>query len=139
MTDISVTTNDYQVEDRSWLLSQWGQGPGENPSVVLDISTFTKATHYPNGYIPSGVPLAKITASSDANKITVGPYDDAAVDGRATFFGFLFAATKVPDVNDNTKDCGGAAVVMGVVKLSRLPIALDANGQADGTLFHFEA
>lgn len=104
MTDISVTTTDYQVEDRSWLLSQWGQGPGENPSVVLDISTFTKATHYPNGYIPSGVPLAKITASSDANKITVGPYDDAAVDGRATFFGFLFAATKVPDVNDNTKD-----------------------------------
>ena len=54
MTDISVTTTAYQAEDRSWLLSQWGQGPGENPNVVLDISAFTEGTHYPNGYIPSG-------------------------------------------------------------------------------------
>lgn len=139
MTDISVATTTYQAEDRSWLLSQWGQGPGENPSIVLDVSAFTKNTHYPNGFIPSGTHLGKITATSDANKTVVGPYDDAAVDGRQVCFGFLHSATKVPDVNDNTKDVGAAAVRMGVIKLSRLPFTLDANGQADMKLCLFEA
>lgn len=139
MTDISVTTTQMQVEDRSWLLSQWGQGPGENPSVVLDVSTFTAGTHYPNGYFPSGIPLGVITASSDANKTVVGPYDDTATDGRQTFAGFLHSATRVPNTADTTKDVGGAMVVAGFVKLSRLPIALDAAGQADGKLFHFTA
>lgn len=62
MTDISVVTTAYQVENRSWLLSPSGTGPGETPGVTLDISGFTAGTHYPNGYIPSGTPLAQIAS-----------------------------------------------------------------------------
>jgi hypothetical protein len=69
MTDISVSTTSYQVERRDWLLSPHGAGPGTNPVIVLDVSAFTEAIHYPNGYIPSGCPLAKITASG-----LYGPY-----------------------------------------------------------------
>lgn len=137
MTFIGVTTTDFQVEDRSWLLSQWGQGPGENPNCVLDVSTFTAGTHYPNGYFPSGIPLGKITAASSASKLVVGPYDDAASDGRQTCIGFLHSATKVPDTADTTKDVGGALVVAGFIKEARLPIAIDANGKADLKLCHF--
>lgn len=139
MTDISVSTTQYQVEDRSWHLSQLGSGPGENPNVVLDVSAFTPGTHYPNGYFPSGLPLGVITAASDANKTVVGPYDNAAADGRQTCFGLLHSSVKVPNTADTTKDVGGSAVVIGFVKLSRLPVALDAAGQADLKLIHFTA
>lgn len=69
MTDISVLTTPYQVEKRSWLLSPHGTEPGANPPITLDVSAFTPAVHYPNGYIPSGTNLAKITASG-----LYGPY-----------------------------------------------------------------
>ncbi|GAA3877882.1 hypothetical protein GCM10022243_48230 [Saccharothrix violaceirubra] len=69
MTDISVRWNDYQVEKRDWLAGEHGTGPGDNPSVVLDVSLFTQNIHYPNGYIPSGTPLAKVTATG-----LYGPY-----------------------------------------------------------------
>jgi hypothetical protein len=69
MTDIAVAWTDYEVEKRDWLLGPHGTGPGDNPSIVLDISAFTAGVHYPNGYIPSGTPLAKITATG-----LYGPY-----------------------------------------------------------------
>lgn len=135
-TDISVTTTAYQVEDRSWLLSEHGTDPGTTPSITLDVSAFTAGTHYPNGYIKSGTPLGKITATG-----LYGPYDNAAVDGRQTAEGLLFSSVKVPNPADTTVDVGGAMVVHGFVKLSRLPAApvLDAAGQADLKLIHFTA
>jgi hypothetical protein len=69
MTDISVASTSYQVEKRAWLLGQHGTDPGSTPSITLDISAFTPSVHYPNGYIPSGTPLGKITASG-----LYGPY-----------------------------------------------------------------
>lgn len=137
MTDITVKSALFQAEDRSWLLSRWGQGPGENPSCILDVSTFTAGTHYPNGYFPSGIPLGRITAASSAEKTVVGPYDDAATDGRQTCIGMLHSATKVPDLADTTKDVGGAIVRAGFIKESRLPIAIDAAGKADLKLCDF--
>jgi hypothetical protein len=50
-----VQSTQYQVEDRSWLLSPHGTEPGTTPSVILDITKFTAATHFPNGYIKSGM------------------------------------------------------------------------------------
>jgi hypothetical protein len=50
-------------EDQSWI------GPGgisafqDNQSIVLDRSAFDLVTAFPNGYIPSGVVLGKITAT----------------------------------------------------------------------------
>lgn len=61
MTDIGVYTTPYQVEKRSWLLSQHGTDPGTTPSITLDVSAFTAALHYPDGYIPSGTALSKLT------------------------------------------------------------------------------
>ncbi len=69
MTDISVHSTPFQVENRQWLLSPHGTDPGCTLSLTLDVSAFTAAVHYPNGYIPSGTPLAKITASG-----LYGPY-----------------------------------------------------------------
>jgi hypothetical protein len=228
MTDISVLSTPYQVERRPWLLSPHGTEPGATPGVTLDVSAFTPSVHYPNGYIPSGTPLAKITASGlygpysvtdEVQTITEGGSgltsftltysgqttasidDDATAaevqaalealsniapgdvvvtggplgtgpmtvtfggtladtnvaqmtatptggtgtvtiatttaggaegtGGLETAAGLLFAATKVPDLADTTKDVGAAILVHGFVRLSKLPFTLDANGQAD--------
>lgn len=143
MTDISVQTTDYQVERRNWLLSK--HGTTDTPSIVLDVSTFTAATHFPNGYISSGVVLGIITAASSGLRLVVGPYDDTAVDGRNVAVGLLFSSVKVPNLADLTKDPGGAMLVHGFVHRGRLPIAngaagrgyIDAAGETDLKLIHF--
>jgi hypothetical protein len=63
MTDISVASTSYQVEKRAWLLSPHGTDPGTTPTITLDVSAFTAATHYPNGYLLSGIVLGRITAT----------------------------------------------------------------------------
>ena len=142
MTDISVSTTSYQAEKRSWYLGT-ADNPGHNISGTADVSAFTAATHYPNGYLLSGIVLGKITASG-----MYGPYDDAASDGRQTAVGFLFSSVKVPNTADTTKDVGiGVLAGLCAVKLSKLPIAnnatgkgyYDANGLADLKTFIFEA
>ncbi|HRE02427.1 MAG TPA: hypothetical protein PLV68_14075 [Ilumatobacteraceae bacterium] len=228
MTDIHVSRETFQVENRSWLLGPTGTRPGENPSITLDISTFTPGVHYPNGYIPSGTALGRLTANGKygpysgtteevqsitvggsgltsftltfsgqttsslaaaataeqvqlalealsnigAGNITVtgpagGPWIATFVggladtnvaqmtstptggsgtvtvatvqaggvgesaDGRETAAMLLFSSVKVPDLLNTAIDVGAAGFVTGFVSLSRLPFALDANGQAD--------
>jgi hypothetical protein len=150
MSDISVSTTAYQVENRSWLLSPHGTDPGTTPSITLDISAFTAASHYPDGFIPSGIVLGRITATGlyapydnafDADPATAGQQGD----GREVAAGLLFSAVKVPNTADTTIDVGGALLVHGFVNAGRLPIAagiagggfLDAAGQADLPLIHF--
>lgn len=140
MTDISVTSVAYQVENRSWLLSPHGTDPGSTPGITLDVSAFTAATHYPNGYLLSGIVLGKLTSGGK-----YVPYVDAAVDGSGVAAGFLFSSVKIPNLADLTKDVGGALLVHGFVDPVKLPIAnaatgggfIDANGQTDLKLIHF--
>lgn len=142
MTDISVLSTAYQVENRSWLLSP--HGSVTTISGTLDVSTLTAATHYPNGYVPSGLVLGLITATG-----LYGAYDDTAVDGRQTAVGFLFSSVKIPNTADLTKDVGIAVLAHGFVKISRLPVLaagtpagrgyIDANAQTDLKLIHFTA
>lgn len=120
--DLSLKTEQFGSDDQSWLGSAHGTDATE--TVVLDTSTFTAGTHYPDGYFKSGLPLGKITATGK-----YGPYSDAAADGRQTLIGFLFAA--VPAPTDNTIDPAGAMLTHGKVRASRLPVAVDAAGQAD--------
>lgn len=68
MTDISVISTAYQVEKRSWYLGHKDY-PGFTISGTLDVSAFTAGIHYPDGYIPSGTPLGRITATGK-----YGPY-----------------------------------------------------------------
>lgn len=123
--DISVRTDNYQVENHSWLGSAHGTDAGR--AITLDVSTFTEGTHYPNGYIPSGIVLGKITASGK-----YGPYNNGASDGREVAAGHLLTSTKVqPDAT--TIDVGAALLEHGVVVEAKLPSGhgLDANGKTD--------
>jgi len=140
MTDISVVTTSYQTEKRSWLLSPHGTDPGTTPTVTLDVSAFTQATHYPNGYIPSGVVLGKITATG-----LYAPYLSTNSDGTQTAAGILLSSVKIPNLSDLTKDVGAAILVHGFVATAKLPIAnaatgggyIDAAGQTALKLIHF--
>lgn len=151
MTDISVSKTAYQVEKRSWLIPQSGAiGHGYTPSGTLDVSAFTPAIHYPNGYIPSGIVLGRITATGllapydnafDADPVTAGQQGD----GRETAVGLLYASIKIPNLADTTKDVGCAFVAaFAVVRVARLPLttgagSLDTAARADLPTIYFES
>jgi hypothetical protein len=71
--DLSVRSTQYQVEDHSWLGS--AHGTTATDTITLDLTAFTANTHYPNGYIPSGIVLAKRTTDS-----LYQPYAGAAAE-----------------------------------------------------------
>lgn len=143
MTDIGVFTQPFQAENLSWDLSNPGVPYVE--AGTLDVSLFTAAQHFPNGFIPSGTVLGVKTSSG-----LLGPYLDAAADGRQTAVGFLRASVQVLQPNGAAKTKIGVAVLkaFGVVSVGKLPLTsggaaaggfLDANGQADLTKIHFAA
>lgn len=112
-TYIGVTSTSYQVENRSWLLSQHGTNPGENPSITVDVSSLTAGTHYPNGYIPSGTVLSKLGSG------LWGPFDAVAASGE---HGILFGSITIPNLADLTQDTAGALVRNNAnVDFNRLP------------------
>lgn len=79
--------------DQSWLGST--HGIADCRTELLDISAFTAGTHYPNGYIPSGTPVAKVGG-------VLVPYDDtqATVTGAGVIAGVLFTDQAVVGTND---------------------------------------
>lgn len=124
-SDISVRSHSFQIDDRAWLIGQ--HGVDLTPSVTLDITKFTKNTHYPNGFIKSGTPLGVVTATG-----LYGPYNDAAADGTEVCRGLLFSFARAIDEFGNTlAKVGGARFIHGAVKEAKLPIAINANGKAD--------
>lgn len=68
--DISVTTEAWTVEDRSWLGSR--DGTEFTETCTLYLPAFTDTLHYPNGYIPSGILLARFATGANAGLF--GPY-----------------------------------------------------------------
>ncbi|MHA0288276.1 head decoration protein [Mycobacterium sp. C3-094] len=126
-SDITVHSSAYQVDNREWLIGT--HGVDLTPGVTLDVSKFTKNTHYPNGYVPSGTLLGKVTATG-----LYGPYDNAANDGREVAAGLLFSFVKAIDATGNTvAKVGGAIFVHGAVKESKLPAnsGVDSAGKTD--------
>lgn len=120
--DLSVRTEIFGGDNQSWLGSEHGTSNGR--SITLDKSTFTAGTHYPQGYIRSGTPLGKITASGK-----YGPYNDAATDGRQTLAGFLL--TPQPVATGGGNDIVAPLFEHGRIVEANLPIAIDAAGRAD--------
>lgn len=118
-TDISVSSTSYQVENRSWLLDH---DHLIKLNVTLDIAAFTEGTHYPNGFIPSGTVLGKITTGG-----LYGPYDNVAEDGTEVAAGILYSSV---NVKSGAIKVGGAALVHGVVKESKL-VGIDSAGKTD--------
>lgn len=119
--DLSVVTETFGQDDQSWIGAAHGIDLAR--SITLDTSAFTAATHYPDGYMRSGTPLARITASG-----LYGPYDNAALDGREVLAGFLLTPTKL---KNGGADVGAALYEHGRVVETNLPIAIDAAGKAD--------
>lgn len=133
MTEIGVITTTHHAEDRSWLYGPHGTEPGTTPGVTLDLSLFDKDRHYPKGFVPSGIVLAKVTATK-----LFGPYDAAATDGRQNAKGLLFGSLPARAA---TGRVGGAALVHGFINPDRLPIkdgsgSLDAAARAALPLIH---
>ena len=79
--------------DQSWLGS--AHGIRNCRTELLDISTFDPATHYPNGYIPSGTPVAKVGG-------VLVPYDstEATVTNAGVLAGHLFTDQAVVGTDD---------------------------------------
>lgn len=63
MSDISVRTKLTLGQDDQRWIGNGGEPIGKPRSIVLDRSGFDLVTNFPNGFIPSGVTLAKITAT----------------------------------------------------------------------------
>lgn len=114
--DLSLTTETFQQDNQTWLGSE--RGTSSARSVTLDLSTFTAGTHYPNGYLPSGVALAKITASGE-----FGLYNSAGEDGSEDFVGFLLTPVKV---RSSSATVAGAVIDHGRVVEANLPFAVNA-------------
>jgi hypothetical protein len=137
--DLTPQKTTYVLDDNSWLDSQHGTEAGE--PVTLDLTTFD-ATQHANGFIPSGTVVALITAATTGGATVVGPYDDTAVDGRATVYGVLYGGVKV---NSGSTKAGGTVLRHCFVKENKLPFQsgqtgrgyIDANGKTDvkGAIF----
>lgn len=106
--------------NQSWI-GEGAHGIADGRTEVLDISTFTAGTHYPNGFIPSGLPVAKVGG-------VLVPYD--ATEGTVTNAGILagFVLTDAPVVG--TADFAVALYDHGRVITAKLPIAFTAPAAA---------
>ena len=124
MTDIAkYVTRVVRSDNTKWILQDISEQRGRL-NATLDLSKFVKATHYPNGFIPSGVPLGKVTATGK-----YGPYDNSASDGREVCQGFLFGFTNVRD--GQTESAVALWVGPGIIDEAELPFAIDSAGKTD--------
>jgi Bacteriophage lambda head decoration protein D len=136
---IDIRTVDTWVAGKQdWLKTR--KGFDTCRSITLDMSTFTYADHAPNGFIPSGTVLGKITATG-----LYGPYDPDGGDGREVAEFLLFEDTIME--SGQTKDVSAAGLWEGVVSEAKLPVPananvdgkIDANAKTDLKFIRFEA
>jgi hypothetical protein len=137
-TDISVTSTAYQNDSRGWLLGEavgHGAPTLATDAAQIDWTGFTAGTHYPNGFIPSGIVLALNTVT---NKLVA--YVNAGANGTGTAVGFLYNAAVVPT---NTAQKSSVAYVraFAAVSVSRLPAnnGLDTAARTALKLIDFRA
>lgn len=132
--DLALTVETFGQDDQSWLGS--AHGTDAAPSITIDITGggFVSGTHYPTGTLPSGTPLALLTASGK-----YGLYTEGQAGGRGTLAGYLLTAQRVRSGGD----VHGALLEHGRVIVANLPFPnlTDANGIADvaGRIIHVEA
>ena len=119
---IAPRSTTYTVpDDPSWLGSAHGLDSTE--TVTLDVSKFVEATHYPDGAILGGNPIAKVTATG-----LYGPYTTAdTTTGLGVLVGFLVGTQQV----DGQTKLVAAMLTHGKIREARLPFPVDAAGKAD--------
>ncbi len=110
-----VKSETFGSGDQSWLASS--HGIRNCRTEMLNLSAFTANTHYPNGYIPSGTPMAKVSG-------LLVPYTSAegTTTGAGVLAGHLFTDQPVVGANN-------FAVPLldhGRVKTAKVPQGTDA-------------
>jgi hypothetical protein len=109
--DLGPTVTSIVTDETDWDASS--EGDDSTRTIKLDASAFTANTHYPNGYLLSGICLAKNTSTG-----MYGPYVNAGANGTGTPLGFLFKRVKC---TGSTARPAGVLKWEGVVKTSGLP------------------
>lgn len=112
--DLTIKRQSWGQDDRSWLGSAHGTQSAQ--TITLDVSSFNEEAHYPEGWLKSGLPLAK-----SGEKYVLWTAE-------ATLAGFLFAPVQAPA--DSATPAAGAILEHGRVKLAKLPVTVDEAGQA---------
>lgn len=110
-----LVSETFGAGDMSWLDSTHGIANARTD--LLDISTFTEGTHYPNGYIPSGTPVAKVGG-------VLVPYTSA--EGTTTNAGVLHGHVLTDQPVVGTADFAVPVLKHGRVVASRVPAGSDA-------------
>lgn len=114
-------TESFNAADLSWLAS--GHGIWNGRTETVDISAFTAATHYADGVLPSGAPVALVGG-------VLVPYDklEATVTGAGILAGFLLNAYQIttPGASVTGPDFAAALLDHGRIKSSRVPHAFVA-------------
>lgn len=110
-----LRTETFGGGDFSWLGS--AHGIGNARTATLDISAFQQATHYPDGYIKSGTPVALVSGA-------LVPYDgtEETEAGAGVLAGFVL--TDQPVVG--TAKFAVPLLDHGRVKTAKLPVAFTA-------------
>lgn len=98
--------------DMSWLGS--AHGIGNARTETIDISTFTANTHYPNGFIPAGTPVAIVGGLAVPYDVTAG-----TTTGAGILAGFVLTDQKVV----GTTDFGAPVLDHGRINVSKVPFA----------------
>lgn len=101
-----LRTETFGSGDQSWLGSTHGIGNARTS--VIDVSAFTAATHYPDGYIRSG------TEVNAANESAVTPYTGAAGEQ----LGYVLTDQRVV----GSQDFDAPILRHGIINISNLPI-----------------
>lgn len=118
-------------EDHSWLRVKMGLQNMDGGTLRVDDFLAAGATlaQLANGDIPSGFPVARLTAAVNGIHLIV-PYVDGGAGGIGTCVGLLGTTKSLGVVAGQLEPC---AIFWGPgeVILSKLPIVLDAAGQAD--------
>lgn len=117
MTIQPFTRNTYLAsEDQRWVAPGGINAMRDADSITLDRSAFDLVTAFPNGFLPSGLVLGKITATG-----LYGPYTDAGAGGLDTAVGFLLVTVAAPVGVAATADIAAALYWHGEVVEAMLP------------------
>ena len=114
-----LVKKDTPGSSSAWLRSTFGHDTGL--PIVLDISTFADGTNMDAEarFIPSGIPLGRITTPGNTGKHVYGPFDPGATDGRQTLAGFLKTDHEWPD--GYTGDHHAALLQVAIIRQDELP------------------
>lgn len=121
-----LKTTEFTSGDFTWLRNT--DGLDEAMTGAAPIAGFTAGTHYPNGYLPSGLPIR----IDDLDNIR--PWADVA----GAVLGFLKGDHKVSGAAGDTQ-VNVAFIARGNIVLAKLPVALTVPTTAVQPRFFFGA